>query len=154
MEIRHIRESDDIDAVSRVFARSWKVAYRGIVPDAYLDSLADDRWSKRFTGLDTFLIVTEKEEIIGVTKYSPARDKNYAGWGEIVAIYLLPSHYRQGIGSQLLRAAVNELQTLGFDEIYLWVLGENHAARAFYEKNGFVFNGDSQEITIGGKTLK
>jgi RimJ/RimL family protein N-acetyltransferase len=153
IEIRHIRESDDIDAISRVFARSWKTAYRGIVPDDYLDSLQDDRWSKRFTDLDKFLIVTENDEIIGVTKYSPARDIYYPDWGEIVAIYLLPSHYHRGIGTQLIRAAVNELQSLGFDKIYLWVLEENRAARSFYEKNGFASNGDAQKITIGDKAL-
>ena len=38
MVIRRLTPSDDIDHVSRVYARSWKAAYQGIVPQEYLDS--------------------------------------------------------------------------------------------------------------------
>jgi predicted GNAT superfamily acetyltransferase len=45
MVIRRLTPSDDIDHVSRVYARSWKTAYQGIVPQEYLDSLPENRRS-------------------------------------------------------------------------------------------------------------
>ena len=42
MEIRLLRDSDDRVAVSRIYEESWKFAYKGIVPQAYLDSIRRD----------------------------------------------------------------------------------------------------------------
>ena len=44
MEIRLLRDSDDRVAVSRIYEESWKFAYKGIVPQAYLDSIPAGRW--------------------------------------------------------------------------------------------------------------
>ena len=41
---------DDALAVSRVYAASWRAAYRGIVPQAFLDEMAEDRWCGFLTG--------------------------------------------------------------------------------------------------------
>jgi len=38
MEIRHARRGD-ADEVARVHVRAWQAAYRGLLPDAYLDAL-------------------------------------------------------------------------------------------------------------------
>ena len=67
MEIRFLAKTDDLYAVSRIYEESWKVAYRGIVPDAYLQALAPGRWvpflqqEKRST-----LLLLDGEEIIGI----------------------------------------------------------------------------------------
>lgn len=39
MEIRPLRETDSRMEVSRIYEESWKFAYRGIVPQAYLDGI-------------------------------------------------------------------------------------------------------------------
>lgn len=44
MQIRYLKESDDRLAVSRIYEESWKYAYRGIVPQPYLDNLSEGRW--------------------------------------------------------------------------------------------------------------
>ena len=36
----------DILQISLVLAESWKLAYRGIVDDDYLDSLKTDHWAE------------------------------------------------------------------------------------------------------------
>ena len=46
MEIRRFLKTDNIDNVSRVYAQSWKSAYRGIVPQDYLDNISENKWSK------------------------------------------------------------------------------------------------------------
>ena len=37
--IRYINENDDRNKISSVYEQSWKTAYRGKVPDDYLDSI-------------------------------------------------------------------------------------------------------------------
>ena len=88
-----------------------------------------------------------------VATFCAARDRAFTGWGEIVSLYLLPQHWRRGIGTRLLRGAVEALHGLGYEKLYLWVLEENQAARAFYERNGFRFNGDILSADIGGRQL-
>ena len=154
MEIRRFSNTDSIDDVSRVYAQSWKSAYCGIIPQGYLDSIPETRWSGFLINeLSNLWIVSDNGQIVGASTYSPARDKEYSGWGQIISIYLLASYFRRGIGTRLLQASMSELFSLGYDKIYLWVLEENHSARRFYEKNGFHFNGDILAENIGGKVL-
>lgn len=44
MEIRHIKNSDDLFAISRIYERSWKYAYSGIIPKSYLDGISSGKW--------------------------------------------------------------------------------------------------------------
>lgn len=64
------------------------------------------------------------------------------GW--IAHLYLDPDHRRQGVGQLLLDAAKSR-----HDRLELWCFQQNWAARAFYEKNGFVAvketKGDNEE---------
>ncbi len=154
MEIRRFLETDNIDDVSHVYAQSWKSAYCGIIPQDYLDSIPENRWSKILVNaLSNLWIVSDGKQIIGSSTYAPAGDEEYSGWGEIISIYLLPSYFHLGIGTKLLRASMNELFSMGYDNLYLWVLEDNLSARQFYEKNGFEFNGDTLQSVIGGKLL-
>ena len=50
MEIRPLRNTDDRFAVSRIYEESWKFAYKGMVPQAYLDSIPAGRWAGAWTG--------------------------------------------------------------------------------------------------------
>ena len=44
MEIRKLRDSDDLFSVSRVYEESWRAAYQGLLPQAYLDSIPRGKW--------------------------------------------------------------------------------------------------------------
>ena len=150
VEIRRFLKTDNIDEISRIYALSWKKAYRGIIPDDYLNALSETRWSQRLKkDSESLFLAVEDGKLVGGSTYSPARDKALEGQGELISLYLLPSHYHKGIGTELFKAVINELNRMGFDKIYLWVLEENHSARAFYEKNGFTANGDINIDDIG-----
>jgi GNAT superfamily N-acetyltransferase len=155
MEIRKYKDGDSFDAISRVYAMSWKTAYRQLVPDDYLHNLTATRWvpllRKECANL---LLALEHDKIIGVSTYGAAQEKSYAGWGEVISLYLLPDCIRKGIGSRLLQCARKELADVGYQQVYLWVLKENEAARCFYEANGFHCNGDIITCEIGGKSLE
>lgn len=60
----------------------------------------------------------------------------------------------KGFGRLLLQADVSELKKMGFDKVFLWVLEENHNARYFYEKCGFVQTEHCLYSDIGGRKLK
>ena len=44
MEIRKLHAGDDLFAVSRVYEESWRGAYRGLLPQEYLDALPAGNW--------------------------------------------------------------------------------------------------------------
>lgn len=154
MEIRKVKRADDFDAIARIYALSWKTAYKGIVPQQYLDELSEERWATVLSDSPHEAIVAmDGGRYAGISSTCAARDEKMAGWGEIISIYLLPEYFGKGFGKPLLEAAVSGLIKNGYDKIYLWVLEDNTRARAFYEKNGFASSEDKISIDIGGKDL-
>jgi len=97
----------------------------------------------------TFYYVAENDgKIIGNLVLSGCRDDDKANAGEIIAIYLLPEQWDKGFGRQMMEYAVMELENLGYNEIVIWVLEENHRARRFYEKCNFIPDGTQKELCI------
>ena len=44
MEIRKRKETDCLAAISRVYEESWRAAYQGLLPQAYLDAIPAGYW--------------------------------------------------------------------------------------------------------------
>lgn len=155
MEIRYLSPQDNPADVSFVYEQSWKHAYKGIVPQSYLDSIPSGRWIQSISKSDMYnLVALEHRRIIGTSSYCASRWKKFDGFGEIVSIYFLPEYTGKGYGSALLSRAIAELRKLEYREILLWVLEENISARSFYEKNGFVSTGEYMDDKIAGKQLR
>lgn len=47
MEIRYIMPIDDRRMISKVYEESWRSAYKGIIPQEYLDSIPEGRWAPK-----------------------------------------------------------------------------------------------------------
>jgi len=56
---------------------------------------------------------------------------------ELVAMYVDPDHWRQGVGNGLMQAALERLAGLPYEEALLWTFKENDRAIAFYERSGW-----------------
>ena len=155
MEIRALRETDDRLAVSYIYEESWRYAYQGIVPQAYLDSIPTGYWAAHLdaSGRQS-LVMIDEGRFIGTASYGPSRFDQWPDDGELISIYLLPDYMGQGYGRALLAAVVAELTALGYEDIFLWVLEDNHRARRFYEQAGFAVTEHVLEDTIGGKVLR
>ena len=161
MYLRKAHSQDDFSAISCIYAQSWKAAYQGKISQEYLDTLDEERWTP-YLLLDQhhLLVAVEEENIgsspsyVGACSYNFAREPSMTGWGEIVSLYLLPSHFHKGIGHLLLERALQELSVLGFTKAYLWVLSTNTAARLFYEKNDLQWNGDLRCDRIGNQWVE
>jgi GNAT superfamily N-acetyltransferase len=138
---------EDARAVAEVHVGSWRHAYRGLLPDAYLDRLSvDDReamWREAFGEVASGAFVAEAgDRIVGFASFGPSRDQDAGdGTGEIPAIYVEPSVLGAGVGRELLRAATAALRAEGFGRATLWVLEANERARRFYEKAGWSWDG-------------
>ena len=164
MNIRKATETD-IPAIASLHIEGWKGAYGGIVDQAYLDTLSLDMRIKSWTEWmaaqesDTFLAEADSKAAgfvtIGRTKTpppgsSPIRPSHS---GEIYALYLHPSAWRQGIGTALLKHAARELKARKHSTLCLWVLDANVRGKAFYEKMGGQKLGGKM-IEIGPSNLK
>jgi GNAT superfamily N-acetyltransferase len=154
MEIRKARPDDDFKAIGNIYCCSWKTAYRGIVPQDYLDTLSGRHWSSVLADsrYDTYVMM-DGGKYIGVSSVCAARDEKMADWGEICSFYLLPEYWGRGYAKLLFERVINALLDGCYQDIYLWVLNENIRARKFYKKHGFQPNGDTAVITIEGQEL-
>lgn len=155
MNIEKVTKNTAVQA-STIYAMSWKIEYNGIIPQSYLDALSSERWVDKLgnTGYESFradYLLSDNGKFVATSSICKARDEEYADWGEIMSIYVLPEEFRKGYGSALFSYVTNQLKENGYSNIYLWVLEENQRARRFYEKMGFRANGDRMIQNIGGK---
>ncbi len=155
MEIRYIDKNDDPFEISDIYEQSWKYAYKGIIPQEYLDSIPRGRW---VNGIgkpgNTDLVMEDNGRLIGTSRICASRWERYKDFGEIVSIYLLPGYIGKGYGRMLMERCTSELLSSGYDRLMLWVLEGNTRARRFYEKAGFVCTDEYLDDNIGGKALR
>ena len=143
MEIRKLRNGDDLFAVSRVYEESWRGAYRGLLPQTYLEQAGQES-----------LLLLDGEKIVGTASCCASRFPELSGWGEIVSLYLLPEYWGKGYGRLLFSALVEQLEAMGYQDLFLWVLEGNRRARAFYERMGFRPSGSYIDDEIGGMPVR
>lgn len=155
MEIRYITEEDNPLEISNIYESSWKYAYKGIIPQSYLDSIPAGQWAGNINKADrNSLVLTENGKIVGTASFCRSRWEEYSEYGEIVSIYFLPDYIGKGYGRPLLSKCIDELRQSGFSKVLLWVLEDNHRARRFYEKNVFFYSKVFRDDDIGGKTVR
>ena len=150
----------DVPAIAGVRIRSWQAAYRGSVPQDYLDALDVDAEIARRAGrpLDGQHVAVVDGSVVGWLGVGPYRadegeDVPGPSCGEIAAIYALPEVWGRGVGRCLLAYGLGELRRLGLSPVLLWVLVANEQARRFYERAGFHADGPVVGFEVGGATL-
>jgi len=106
---------EDAKAIAEIHVHSWHVAYRGLVPQAYLDSLSVEArervWQQRLAQRASDIwVVEEGSTILGWVNAARSRDSDAGpSIGELWAIYVDPQHWRRGIGRILWRTAESQL---------------------------------------------
>ncbi|MEV7890726.1 N-acetyltransferase family protein [Streptomyces sp. NPDC002817] len=147
----------DVDRVAQIRVRGWQSAYRGIVPQPYLDALsvtedAEHRRERlrRSDGSVVNLVAEQDGELLGRAAHGPYReDEVRTADAELYAIYVDPGRYGAGIGHALLQESVRRCAA-GHDRMHLWVLKGNTRARAFYERAGFRPDGTEEPFEVDG----
>ena len=153
-------ELSNAQDVAYVHVNSWKAAYKGIVPDDYLDGLSVGKSAQRFKeikakGKAHHYLMYVDEKPAGVFVFSKSFDEDAdKDTADIGAIYFLPEYWGKGFGTKLIDFGIAEIKKTGYKAITLWVLEQNIRARKFYEKKGFVFDGTKEDINIGKQLVK
>jgi ribosomal protein S18 acetylase RimI-like enzyme len=149
---------EDAASIGRLSVRVWQGAYRGQMPDEYLDSLRPEGRTSYWHRIlhqphdEVSVIVAEQAgEIIGFVSSGPADGPE--GTGELYVINVSPDHWGTGAGRVLLEAAERELARLGYAEATLWVLPSNARARRFYENAGWTADGSERTAEVLGVVL-
>jgi GNAT superfamily N-acetyltransferase len=129
--------------VAGIHVRAWLAAYRGLMPDEWLDGVTvkqrTQSWREILAGArDPGSTLVGEDEGVGVVGFCsvslPSRDEDAgAATAEISALYIDPSRWRSGIGRALLVE-----------------LAGNAPARAFYERFGFAADGAEVEHVPSG----
>ena len=132
----------DADGIARIHAESWRSAYRGILPDRYLDvEVADERrtfWQDRLRdparGDYGFLAYNRG----GIAGFAFGCANHSPEWGHLLDnLHVLPALRGMGAGRSLLRTFVEALTHEPEDRgLHLWAYEENRDARRFYERLG------------------
>ncbi len=133
---------NDAGAIALIHIEGWQNAYRGLIPQNYLDNLNISerqqlwqKWLDPFQSNQKTFVVETKNEILGFSSFGPSRDSS--NLGEIYAIYVAPQWWRHGLGHQLLTASVATLKEDNYQEAILWVLSKNERAIRFYQQAGW-----------------
>jgi len=144
-------EPADAAAIARVHVRAWQAAYRGLMPEDFLDAQRpEDRESRYVLGSSdpaaprTILAVSE-DAVIGFATIGPTRDEDVPGAGELYALYIDPLHWRGGVGRTLLLESRERLRRAGHEQALLWVLAGNETAARFYRTDGWREDGTTRE---------
>lgn len=145
----HIRiaknEADSVSA-SRIYALSWKKAYRGIYSDTLLNEIDLTDWVETFnsnyvTGRFQIAILTLNGEDVAACGFGPSRNYDDPAFGEVTSFYALPEIWGSGYNAYLMQFALTALAKAGHTHAHIWVLKNNPRAKRFYEKCGFKPNG-------------
>jgi len=148
----------DARTIAELHVRAWSVAYRGLIPDVWLDSmsLADHvaHFERRLAERTRHTLVCRDDE----------GDEGVRGWLgmrltsrtlELEGLYVDPAFLRRGIGTSLWRQASLLATAEGARTAAAWVVSLDERARSFYAALGFGERpGHFRELERGGKALR
>lgn len=139
--IRHA-ESKDASRLAEILIFTKRITYRPIFKD-------DNVSFNKMQVLDLALIFRDKEHgLDNIYVYDDGIIRGMIKWYKeddycvrINELFVDSFFQGHGIGSILINDCINKVKEQKINRIILWVLEENKAARVFYEKHGFTYNG-------------
>ncbi len=144
-------ERHDARTLAEIHVETWRATYVGVLPQEVLDGLnveeREELWRQWIPHPETEVFVAVRDgEVVGFVSVGPSWSS--PGSGELYSIYVLPSAHGSGAGPALMDAAVAALARR-FDEAILWVATENPRAKRFYERHGWIADGERVDSIAG-----
>jgi GNAT superfamily N-acetyltransferase len=133
---------DDAAAIAALHAESWRSAYRGLVPEGFLDGpVIAERlyyWISRMADEDEVRLILKAVENSTIAGFVCAVRDADPEWGPLLDnLHVRPGWKGRGIGREMLAAARRwAAEVAPGDPMHLWVIEDNTAARAFYDRVG------------------
>ena len=163
MSAYRIREAtqNDVLGMAKVRVDTWRAAYKGIIPDDFLEGLSYQNisegwrktiWEERNPAVAAFVAESEQRNIVGVAVCGHEQSQDVVYRGEVYLLYVLPAYQEQGIGRKLVAACVHHLvQNLKVKSLLIWVIAENRYRRFYESLGGKVVRQKTEEI--GGRMI-
>jgi GNAT superfamily N-acetyltransferase len=128
----------DARAIAELHTTVWREAYRGLVPDQYLDTTTLEdrrtRWALRLGSGDRQAVIARHGgTVIGAASWSECPEQPPGL--ELASLYIVRGHRGSGVAERLVHEAIGDRPA------WLWVFAPNARARAFYRRVGFVKEG-------------
>ena len=146
--------------MARIRVHSWQVGYPGLVPQDVLDSMSveHDTERTRLRMTDPTLKAGEDwlawrgNESLGWLGTGTCRDSDLAEQrvGEVLALYVLPVAWGEGVGHALMEFAASRFLDLGYGMSVAWVMEGNGRAERFYARQGYDFDGARRPLQMRG----
>jgi ribosomal protein S18 acetylase RimI-like enzyme len=142
----------DAHAIATLLVRSWRAAYRDLIPEDVLAGLfiadREEFWSGALTApvpRSGAVVATIADVVVGFAATgSPLDHSDDPDLGHLYALYVDPDLWRRGIGTPLHAAALDRLRSCGFTHAGLWILEGNDRALRFYRRHGWTDSGRTQ----------
>lgn len=141
----------DIESAARCQLACWQEAYTGLIDTDRLTALTHDLdwaigvWRRVLSSDLTAILALDVDHIVGFATAGPTTELGPDVPLHLYAINVRRAYLGTGVGQRLLDAVLADRNA------FLWVFQDNHRARAFYARNGFVPDGAEQaEDFFGG----
>jgi len=151
-------EIRQIDPDDWKLLRATRLAALQDAPEAfestYEGSLAfgEEEWRRRAGRHPVFLAFTGEEPVgiaVGLHDEGTRPDSR-----DLVSMWVSPAVRGQGVAGRLIDAIVNWARADGARELHLWVVVGNAAARAAYDRAGFIATGEQQPVRGHGNRVE
>jgi RimJ/RimL family protein N-acetyltransferase len=147
---------DDADIIALINSKSFHQAFQGIIPDEFLkekfsyERLKDRLCKELCEGTTTSCVMYKDDIPMGMLTFAKDDNKERDNSEiDIWRIYLLPEYWGQNLGMEFIDWGIKELKRKRYKKVALWVVEENVRARKFYEKIGFIHEGEIRIINPG-----
>ena len=137
----------DLSSIAALHTKSWRDAYAGILPAAFLEDPLERAFSRYWSDVDIqprdVVLVAENNGLCGFISVW-CRPAPY-----IDNLHVMPSLRSQRIGTALLKSAAAELLARAHKNAHLWVFERNLKAIRFYERMGGIIAARAPQDIFG-----
>jgi GNAT superfamily N-acetyltransferase len=137
----------DARAIATIHVEGWRAAYQGIVPTELMASRTVESRTADFeeairnaTAIERFWLVERDAQPAAFAYTRAGLDADIPNAGELKLFYTVPALRGSGVGLPLFEHAIADLTATNM-EPYLYTFRDNAAARAWYEKRGWRYDG-------------
>lgn len=150
---------EDAESLANIIVESWKSAYSDIIPKDEISKFLDKRRRKqqfeRFIEDEEIILIGFYNEIpFGLVFANKDNDEQLEEYGSIYSIYLLEEYWGKDLATKLMDEVIGILKNEGCKQVSLWVYEVNRRARKFYEKHGFIFDGNKKHSHFSNKPVE
>ena len=129
---------EDARSVAIINVLGWQKGYQGLLPDSILGAMEVtekrmDRMKEAISSNEIYLVAEDESGVVGFLTGGKTRNKELPYPYEIYVFYVHPDHWRDGIGTALMKSFKEKIKGADF---CVYMLDGNKRALSFYQKMG------------------